>query len=126
MRFLLTIVPLSAALIIAACSPSSPEAASGAPAAATSSAAVSAPSDGTPAPGKTAPANAALGSPEWYAWVDRTLAVSDDGHGPRPETPAWNQAVNTKLGQEAPQAAPGSAEWQQAVDALLRTRVATH
>lgn len=126
MRFLLTIVPLSAALIIAACSPSSPEAASGAPAAATSSAEASAPSDGTPAPGKTAPANAALGSPEWYAWVDRTLAVSDDGHGPRPETPAWNQAVNTKLGQEAPQAAPGSAEWQQAVDALLRTRVATH
>jgi hypothetical protein len=58
--------------------------------------------------------------------VDKTLAVSDDGHGPRANTPAWDQAVNTKLGQEAPQAAPGSAEWQQAVDALLRTRVATH
>lgn len=127
MRFLLTVVPLSAALIIAACSPSSPEATANAPAAATSAAAspVIVP-DGTPAPGKTAPANAALGSPEWYAWVDNTLAVSDDGHGPKPETPAWNQAVNTKLGQEAPQAAPGSAEWQQAVDALLRTRVATH
>ncbi|MET0254141.1 MAG: hypothetical protein ABW193_00005 [Luteibacter sp.] len=124
MRFLLTVAPLTAAFIIAACSPASPDApAAGAPPAA--SAAASAP-EGTPAPGKTAPDNPALGSPEWYAWVDKTLAVSDDGHGPKPDTPAWDQAVNTKLGQEAPQAAPGSAEWQQAVDALLRTRVATH
>ena len=119
MRFLLTIVPLSAAMIIAACSPSDPGAAAVAPAAATTSAS-------TPAPGKTAPANPALGSPEWYAWVDQTLAISDDGHGPKTGTPAWNEAVNTKLGQEAPQAAAGSAEWQQSVDALLRTRVATH
>lgn len=127
MRFLLTVVPLSAALIIAACSPASPDASADAPATATSAAASPVTvANGTPAPGKTAPANAALGSPEWYAWVDKTLAVSDDGHGPKPETPAWNQAVNTKLGQEAPQAVPGSAEWQQAVDALLRTRVATH
>jgi hypothetical protein len=122
MRFLLTIVPLAAAFIIAACSPPSPDA----PAAGSPSAAAAPSSDGTPAPGKTAPVNPALGSPEWYAWVDKTLAVSDDGHGPRANTPAWDQAVNTKLGQEAPQAAPGSAEWQQAVDALLRTRVATH
>ncbi|WP_036138766.1 hypothetical protein [Luteibacter sp. 9135] len=122
MRFLLTVVPIAAALIIAACSPSSPDAASAtAPPAASSAAA-----DATPAPGKNAPANPALGSPGWYAWVDKTLAVSDDGHGPRPDTPAWNQAVNAKLGQEAPQSAPGSLEWQQAVDALLRTRVATH
>lgn len=121
MRFLLTVVPIATAFIIAACSPTAPDApAAGAPAAS------SVASDGTPAPGKTAPNNPALGSPEWYAWVDKTLAVSDDGHGPKPDTPAWDQAVNTKLGQEAPQAAPGSAEWQQAVDALLRTRVATH
>jgi hypothetical protein len=122
MRFLLTVVPITAALIIAACSPSSPDAGSAtAPPASSSSTA-----DAAPAPGKNAPANPALGSPGWYAWVDKTLAVSDDGHGPRPDTPAWNQAVNAKLGQEAPQSAPGSLEWQQAVDALLRTRVATH
>ena len=35
-------------------------------------------------------------------------------------------SAQTKLGQEAPQTKPGSPEWQQAVDALLRTRVATH
>jgi len=116
MRFLFTVVPLTAALIIAACSP--PDPSGPAPTAASTAA--------SPAPGKTAPANPTLGSPDWYAWVDKTLAISDDGHGPRPETPEWNEAVNRKLGQEAPQAAQGSPEWQQAVDALLRTRVATH
>jgi hypothetical protein len=118
MRFILTVVPITVALIIAACSPSEPPAPTAGPTAEASAAA--------PAPGKTAPANSALGSPEWVAWVDKTLAISDDGHGPQPDTPAWDQAVNTKLGEEAPQAKPGSAEWQQAVDALLRTRVATH
>jgi hypothetical protein len=119
MRFMLTVIPIAAAFIIAACSPPDQASPTAAPVSAASAA-------GTPAPGKTAPANPALGSPEWYAWVDKTLAISDDGHGPRPESPAWNQAVNAKLGQEAPQAQAGSAEWQQAVDALLRTRVATH
>jgi len=119
MRFLLTAVPLTAALIIAACSPAAPPAPqSSAPAAASTSA--------SPAPGRTAPVTAALGTPEWFTWVDKTLAVSDDGHGPQPNTPAWDAAVNAKLGEEAPQASPGSTEWQQAVDALLRTRVATH
>ncbi|MDQ0009310.1 hypothetical protein J2T07_001487 [Luteibacter jiangsuensis] len=118
MRFLLTVVPLTAAFIIAACSHSEPPAPEASPTAAVTAA--------SPAPGKTAPANPALGSPEWLAWVDKTLAVSDDGHGPTPGSDEWNRAVNTKLGQEAPQASPGSAEWQQAVDALLRTRVATH
>jgi hypothetical protein len=119
MRFLLTVIPITAVLIFAACSPSQPPAPTAAPVSEASTASA-------PAPGKTAPANPALGSPEWMAWVDKTLAISDDGHGPRPDTPAWDQAVNTKLGEEAPQAKPGSAEWQQAVDALLRTRVATH
>ncbi|WP_426286119.1 hypothetical protein [Luteibacter sp. E-22] len=118
MRFLLTVIPLTAAFIIAACSHSEPAAPEASPTAAVTTA--------SPAPGKTAPANPALGSPEWLAWVDKTLAVSDDGHGPAPGSDEWNRAVNTKLGQEAPQASPGSAEWQQAVDALLRTRVATH
>lgn len=77
-------------------------------------------------PGKSEPANPSLGSPQWYAWVDQVLAVSDDGHGPSPGSSEWNVAVQTKLGQEAPQTKPGSPEWQQAVDALLRTRVATH
>ena len=119
MRFTLTVIPLTAALIIAACSPSDPPSPTASPVSAASS-------EGSPAPGKTAPANPALGSPEWFAWVDKTLAINDDGHGPKSETPAWDQAVNAKLGQEAPQAPIGSAEWQQAVDALLRTRVATH
>nr|WP_063572244.1 hypothetical protein [Luteibacter rhizovicinus] len=119
MRFLFTAVPITAALIIAACSPSQAPAPTAAPSAGTTTASA-------PAPGKTAPANPVLGSPDWFAWVDKTLAISDDGHGPKPDTPAWDQAVNTKLGEEAPQAKPGSAEWQQAVDALLRTRVATH
>ncbi|APG03770.1 hypothetical protein BJI69_07500 [Luteibacter rhizovicinus DSM 16549] len=123
MRFLLTVIPITAALIIAACSPSEGPAPTSHPAAGTSTAATA---TATPAPGKTAPANPALGSPEWLAWVDKTLAISDDGHGPNPGTEAWDQAVNTKLGEEAPQAKLGSAEWQQAVDALLRTRVATH
>ena len=71
-----------------------------------------------------APANAALGSHEWYQWVDRRLHVSDDhAHGPDYGSTEWNDAVQRKLGQEAPQAQPGSPEWQQAVDALLRTRM---
>ncbi len=119
MRFLFTVVPITAALIIAACSPSEPPVPTAGPAREASTAAA-------PAPGKTAPANPALGSPEWVAWVDKTLAISDAGNGPKPDTPAWDQAVNAKLGEEASQAKPGSAEWQQAVDALLRTRVATH
>lgn len=75
-----------------------------------------------PQAGKSAPANAVLGSAEWYAWVDRTLDISDDGHGPDHGSAEWNAAVQRKLGQEAPQAQPGSPDWQQAVDALLRTR----
>lgn len=119
MRFFLTVIPLTAAFIIAACSPPGPQAPAGAAPAAASTAS-------SPAPGRLAPATAALGTPEWFTWVDTTLAVSDDGHGPQPNTPAWDQAVNAKLGEEAPQSEPGSAEWQQAVDALLRTRVAAH
>ena len=70
-----------------------------------------------------APANATLGSHEWYQWVDRRLAIADgDGHGPDGGSEEWNNAVQHKLGEEAPQAQPGSPEWQQAVDALLRTR----
>lgn len=71
----------------------------------------------------TAPANAALGSHEWYRWVDQRLAISDgDGHGPDGGSDEWNSTVQRKLGEEAPQAQPGSPQWQQAVDALLRTR----
>lgn len=69
------------------------------------------------------PANAALGSHEWYQWVDQRLGVSDGGgHGPDGGTDEWNNAVQRKLGEEAPQSQPGSPQWQQAVDALLRTR----
>ncbi|NKJ21812.1 hypothetical protein [Dyella sp. SG609] len=69
------------------------------------------------------PANASLGSHEWYQWVDQRLAISDgDGHGPDGGSDEWNNAVQRKLGEEAPQSQPGSPQWQQAVDALLRTR----
>jgi hypothetical protein len=57
--------------------------------------------------------------------VDRQLGVSDEhAHGPDYGSNEWNQAVQRKLGQEAPQAKPGTPAWQQAVDALLRTRTA--
>lgn len=72
-----------------------------------------------PAASSRAPADAALGSPAWYGWVGQTLHIERDDPG----SPAWNQAVQKRLGQEAPQARPGSPQWQQAVDALLRTRV---
>ncbi len=100
MRRLVASLPL--ALLLAACSPT--------------------PAPSQAAAGQTAPANAALGSAEWYAWVDRSLDI-DDGHGPRRGSPEWNQTVQNKLGQEAPQSKPGSPEWQQSVDALLRTRM---
>jgi hypothetical protein len=67
-----------------------------------------------------APDNPVLGSPAWYAWVDRVLGI-DPGEL-QPGSAPWNQAVQERLGQEAPQSRPGSPEWQQAVDALLRTR----
>ncbi|MET4568986.1 hypothetical protein [Rhodanobacter soli] len=102
MRRLVASLPL--ALLLAACSPSP------AP-----------PQSGTTS--QPAPTNAALGSPEWYAWVDRSLNISDDGHGPDRGSDEWNRAVQNKLGQEAPQSKPGSPEWQQSVDALLRTRL---
>ncbi|WP_266169269.1 hypothetical protein [Dyella subtropica] len=69
------------------------------------------------------PANAMLGSHAWYQWVDQRLGISDDqAHGPDEGSDEWNHAVQRKLGQEAPQSKPGSPEWQQSVDALLRTR----
>lgn len=75
-----------------------------------------------PVIGLAAPSNALLGSPQWYAWVDETLEVSDHGHTPDGGSPTWNAAVQHRLGQEAPQSPVGSPEWQQAVDSLLRTR----
>ena len=101
MRRLVASLPL--ALLLVACSPS--------------------PAPPPPDEVQTEPANPALGSPEWLAWVDQSLAISDKGHGPDPGTPEWNQAVQRKLGQEAPQSSPGSPQWQQSVDALLRTRL---
>jgi hypothetical protein len=74
------------------------------------------------APRASVPADASLGSPAWNTWVDRSLGVSDGGQGPAPGSAEWNDAVQRKLGQEAPQSQPGSPAWQQAVDALLRTR----
>jgi hypothetical protein len=96
--------PLLLALLLAACSPT--------------------PAPSQHAASRTAPANATLGSTEWYAWVDRSLNIDDsNGHGTQPGSTEWNQAVQDKLGQEAPQSRPGSPEWQQSVDALLRTRM---
>ncbi|WP_426690371.1 hypothetical protein [Rhodanobacter ginsengiterrae] len=101
MRRLVASLPL--ALLLAACSP--------------------APTPPATSTSRAAPADAALGSPAWYAWVDRSLDISDNGHGPDQGSAEWNQAVQNKLGQEAPQSQPGSPEWQQSVDALLRTRL---
>ena len=102
MRRLVASLPL--ALLLAACSPT--------------------PTPSQPAAGHAAPANAALGSAEWYAWVDQSLGIGDgNGHGPQRGSAEWNQAVQNKLGQEAPQSKPGSPQWQQSVDALLRTRM---
>ncbi|MFC5441138.1 hypothetical protein [Rhodanobacter ginsenosidimutans] len=109
MRRFVACIPLL--LLLTACSPTPP---ADAPTAAQQT-----------QPANTPPANAALGSPGWYAWVDRTLAISDNGHGPDHGSAEWNQAVQHKLGQEAPQSEPGSPQWQQSVDALLRTRVST-
>jgi hypothetical protein len=100
MRRLAASLPL--ALLLAACSPT--------------------PAPSQHAASQTAPSNAALGSIEWYAWVDQSLGI-DTGHGAQPGSVEWNQAVQNKLGQEAPQSKPGSPEWQQSVDALLRTRM---
>lgn len=102
MRRLVASLPL--ALLLAACSPT--------------------PSPPPSATGQTAPANATLGSAQWYAWVNQSLGIDDgDGHGPDRGSAEWNAAVQQKLGQEAPQSQPGSPEWQQSVDALLRTRI---
>ena len=101
MRRLIASLPL--ALLLAACSPS--------------------PAPPPPDDAQSAPANPALGSTEWLAWVDQSLAISDNGHGPDPGSEEWNQAVQRKLGEEAPQSTPGSPPWQQSVDALLRTRM---
>jgi hypothetical protein len=96
-------IPLLLTLGLSACSPSAP-----------------------PAPGQSAPPTAELGSPSWQQWVGQTLSVDDpDRGGPRPGSPAWNAAVQQRLGQEAPAYPPGSPQWQQAVDGLLRTRAAT-
>lgn len=102
MRRLVASLPL--ALLLAACSPSS------------------APSQADA--GHTAPTNVALGSAPWYAWVDRSLGINDDSrHALVHGSAAWNQSVQDELGEEAPQSPPGSPQWQQSVDALLRTRM---
>ncbi len=113
MRRLVASLPL--ALLLAACSPSSPAPPSSdvdTPVAASESA-------------RAAP-NLALGSPAWLAWVDQTLGISDgQSHGPDPGSEEWNMAVQKKLGEEAPQSKPGSPQWQQSVASLLRVRVPT-
>ncbi|MEO7050498.1 MAG: hypothetical protein ABI128_02430 [Rhodanobacter sp.] len=101
MRRLVATLPL--ALLLAACSPT--------------------PAPPSPVNGQNAPASAVSGSPAWLAWVDRTLGISDNGHASDPGSNEWDQAVQRKLGEEAPRSQPGSPEWQQSVDALLRTRL---
>jgi hypothetical protein len=97
------VAALAIALGLAACSPSPPPSA--------------------PATAGSVAAPMPLGSPAWYAWVDGRLGISDgQGHGPDPGSMEWNLAVQRRLGDEAPQVAPGTPQWQQAVDALLRTR----
>ncbi len=105
----LPVFSLALAVALAACSSPAPPDHSAPSAAATTAA---------------APADARLGSPAWYAWVGRSLGVVDDqGHGPDPGSDEWNRAVQRKLGQEAPTSRPGSPQWQQSVDALLRARL---
>jgi hypothetical protein len=95
-------LPVALAVSLSACSPSAP-----------------------PAPGHSAPATAELGSSAWQRWVGQTLSLDDPGQGgPSPGSDAWNAAVQRRLGQEAPSYPPGSPQWQQAVDGLLRTRAA--
>lgn len=103
MRRYLAMLPFA---LLTACSPASP------------------PPDQQPPKPKAAPDNAVLGSAGWYAWVDSRLHITDAGHGPDRGSDEWNRAVQHKLGQEAPQSPVGSPQWQQAVDALLRTRPA--
>jgi hypothetical protein len=56
--------------------------------------------------------------------VDHTLGIADrQGHGTDRGSAEWDQAVQKKLGEEAPQSQPGSPEWQPSGDALLRKRV---
>lgn len=113
MRRLVASLPL--ALLLAACSPSSP-----APSSSDADTPVSASDAARAGP------NLALGSPAWFAWVNQTLGISDEqGHGPDPGSQEWNMAVQKKLGEEAPQSKPGSPQWQQSVDSLLRVRVPT-
>jgi hypothetical protein len=107
MRRFITSLPLMA--LLAACSPTDPSPST---------------TPQQPKAANTAPVNAALGSAQWYAWVDSVLHISDNGHGPDPGSAEWNNAVQSQLGQEAPQTPIGSPQWQQAVDALLRTRAA--
>lgn len=107
MRLLHRYTTAALVLGLAACSPSQPP-----------------PQQQPPEPraGTSAPGSAVLGSPAWYAWVDRTLGIGEEGHGPDQGSDEWNRAVQARLGEEAPQLTPGTPQWQQAVDALLRTR----
>lgn len=110
---------LPAILLIVACSSGQPDQAPRPQAAATSASA-------TAASASAKPANPVLGSSEWYAWVDQGLGISDDDErGPAPGSLLWNEAVQRRLGQQAPPSQPGSPDWQQAVDTLLRTRAAS-
>lgn len=115
MRRLVASLPL--ALLLVACSPS-PAPPSDAPLADASTPAATPSKAGS----RDASAHVALGSTQWYAWVDQTLGI-DDAHGPDPGSDEWNQKVQMSLDEEAPQSRPGSPQWQQSVDALLRTRV---
>src|SRR3546814_14850160 len=78
MRRLIASLPL--ALLLAACSP--------------------APTPPPPGETQTLPGNAPLGSTEWLAWVDKSLAISDKGHGPAPGSPEWNRSEESRVGKE--------------------------
>lgn len=111
MRRLLAL-PLPVLLLVAACNNHGPSPAS--------SAAGDMPTIAAAAPASEVPQ---LGTPAWYAWVERRLDLDNP---PPAGSPAWNRVVQERLGQEAPQDRPGSPAWQQAVDALLRTRLPAH
>lgn len=65
-----------------------------------------------------------VGSPAWFADVDRKLGVSDgQGHGPDAGSQEWCDAAHFKLhGQRASQPVPCDAAWLQELDAALADR----
>ncbi|CAM4316789.1 hypothetical protein [Kerstersia similis] len=125
-------VLIPALALLAACdnkpsapAPSTPPATSAPAPAAEAPATTPAPAAGTGTDAPAAPAadTPAIGTNEWFDWVETTAGITDgQGHGPDQGSQEWCQAVSFKVYGKQPETTVTCDQvWMADIDARLRT-----